>query len=96
VEHASHWRDFFRAWPSGVDRRGVIVTTFGEQIPFDSFMPSDSLLIVDRSVPDTSGARKVVLAYTGIVAVKLTDVIKNKAFLPLGFMEPPLKGPSRV
>jgi len=91
VESVNYWKDFFRAWPSGVDRRGVLVASFGEQIPFDSFMPGDRLLIIDRSVPDTIGARKIVIPYENIVAVKFTDVFKNKVFIPLGFEEPPAK-----
>lgn len=95
MENRDYWKDFFRAWPAGVDRRGVLVTSFGEQIPFDSFMPGDKLLIVDRSVPDTIGARKIVIPYTNIAAVKFTDVVKNKVFTPLGFEEPPSKrGPA--
>lgn len=91
MENTNYWKDFFRAWPVGVDRRGVIVANFGEQIPFDSFMPGDNLLMVDRSVPDTIGARKIVIPYIHIAAVKITDVVKNKHFLPLGFEEPPPK-----
>ena len=67
------------------------MASFGEQIPFDSFMPGDSLLIVDRSVPDTIGARKIVIPYSNIEAVKFTDVVKNKAFIAQGFEEPPSK-----
>ena len=91
MENAAYWKEFFTAWPVGLDRRGVIVSNFGEQIPFDSFMPGDKLLIVDRSVPDTIGARKIVIPYSNIAAVKFTDVIKNKLFIPLGFAEPPPK-----
>jgi hypothetical protein len=95
VEDAQHWKDFFRAWPATIDRRGAIVTTFGEQIPFDSFMTGDRLLFLDRSVPDTIGARKIVLPYHNIAALKLTEVVKNKLFIPMGFEEPPgRRGPS--
>jgi hypothetical protein len=88
VEQGAAWKEFFRGWPVGLDRRGVLVCTFGEQIPFDSFMPGESLLIVDRSVPDTMGARKIVVPYENIAAIKLIDVVKNKVFQPLGFDEP--------
>lgn len=86
-----NWRDFFRGWPVELDRRGVIVTNFGEQIPFDSFMSAEKLLFLDRSVPDTIGARKIVIPYSNISALKLTEAVKNKLFLPLGFEEPPGK-----
>ena len=91
MQDTEYWKTFFAAWPAGLDRRGVLVCSFGEQIPFDSFMPGERLLIVDRSVPDTMGARKIVIPYANIAAVKFTDVVKNKLFLPLGFEEPPNK-----
>lgn len=89
MEQTTAWKAFFSEWPAGLDRRGVMVCTFGEQIPFDSFMPGESLLIVDRSVPDTMGARKIVVPYGNIAAIKFIDVVKNKVFQPLGFVEPP-------
>lgn len=91
MEQRAAWKDFFGAWPAGLDRRGVLVCTFGEQIPFDSFMPGEKLLIVDRSVPDTMGARKIVVPYENIAALKFTDVVKNKVFQPMGFDEPPAR-----
>ena len=91
METVSYWKDFFRAWPVEIARRGVVVASFGEQIPFDSFMFGDNLLFLDRSVPDTIGARKIVIPYANIAAVKITDVVKNKLFIPLGFEEAPNK-----
>lgn len=91
MENAEYWQSFFKGWPAGVDRRGVLVVSYGEQIPFDSFMPGADLLLVDRSVPDTIGARKIVIPYRNIAAVKLIDVVRNKLFIPLGFEEPPAK-----
>lgn len=88
MEQNTAWKDFFRAWPTGLDRRGVLVCTFGEQVPFDNFMTGDRLLIVDRSVPDTMGARKIVLPYENIAAIKFVEVVKSKIFQPLGFDEP--------
>ena len=37
VDAADVWQKCFAHWPVEVERRGVLVTTFGEQIPFDSF-----------------------------------------------------------
>ncbi len=42
------WRDYFRGWPADVDRRGILVTNFDEQIPFDGFLTSDTILLVER------------------------------------------------
>jgi hypothetical protein len=85
---AEIWRKCFAEWPADVARRGVLVTTFGEQVPFESFAPGDSLLLVERRAPDTVGARTVIISYQCIQAVKIVDVVKLKAFQSLGFTMP--------
>lgn len=85
---ADAWRDCFRNWPVEVERRGVLVTTFGEQIAFSNFATSDTILMVERPAPDTVGARTVLVDYQQVAAVKITDVVKMKAFQSLGFLMP--------
>ena len=63
----------------------MVVTTFDEQIPFEGFAVSESLLLLDRKIPDTLGARKILIPYGQILALKITDVVKLKAFQSLGF-----------
>ena len=87
MESNTVWKHCFCNWPADVPRRGVLVTSYDDQIPFDGFFTSEHLLLVERRTPDTSGARQVLIAYQNIVAVKITDVVKVKAFLPLGFTE---------
>jgi hypothetical protein len=82
------WRNCFRQWPAEIERRGVLVTSFGEQIVFDGFATSDDLLLVERRTPDTVGARTVLVVYQNIQAVKIVDVVKTKAFHALGFTAP--------
>ncbi len=82
------WRKCFTQWPADVPRRGVVVTSFGDQIPFESFAASDDLLLIERRAPDTVGARTVIIAYQYIQAIKVVDVIKMKAFQSLGFTLP--------
>ncbi|HEY4311037.1 MAG TPA: hypothetical protein VGN12_16415 [Pirellulales bacterium] len=79
------WRDFFLAWPKDMLRRGVLVTTFEEQIPFDGFLTTETLLLLERRTPDTIGARKVILPFGNIAAIKLVDVVKQKILTTAGF-----------
>lgn len=79
------WKDYFSHWPKGVATTGVIVTNYDEQIPFLGFMTSETLLMVERRAPDTSGARKVLIPYENIVALKLVDVVNDSVFTALGF-----------
>jgi hypothetical protein len=79
------WKDFFRNWPADVDRRGILVTNYDEQIPFDGFLTSETMVLVERRAPDTVGARKVLLPFQNIMAIKITDVVKAKSFQAAGF-----------
>jgi hypothetical protein len=91
LDAATVWKDYFARWPAEVPRAGVLVTTFDEQIPFDGFATSENMLLVDRRNPDTLGARKILLTFDAIAAVKIVDVVKIKAFAALGFQEPRTK-----
>jgi hypothetical protein len=85
---AESWRTCFLQWPSDLERRGVLVTSFGEQIVFDSFATSDDMLLLERKAPDTVGARTVILPYQNIQALKIVDVTKVKTFQSMGFTAP--------
>lgn len=88
MEAANPWLDYFRNWPADVEKRGYLVTNFDEQVPFDGFIVSPTLLIVDRKTPDTVGCRKLVIPFQNIAAVKIIDIVKNRSFASLGFEEP--------
>lgn len=79
------WKEYFRQWPKDVPQRGVVVTSFGEQIPFEGFATSETFVVLERKTPDTTGARKVILPFEQVAGLKLTDVIRMKALEPLGF-----------
>jgi hypothetical protein len=85
------FHDLFARWPESMPRRGILITTQGEQIPFSDFLLGEDLLYLDRTTPDSSGARAFVLPYTGVAGVKFTDVVKRKAIRSLGFEGPPAR-----
>ena len=91
TDAAEVWRECFAKWPEELHRRGVLVVSFNEQIPFDNFYAGDQMLLVERRVPDTMGARMVMVSYGVIDALKIVDVVKPKAFSQLGFSIPPAK-----
>ena len=66
-------------------RQGLIVTNFGENITFVNFMTSGGILLVERDRPDSSDARKVMIAYSAISAVKSTSTMDFDKFKVLGF-----------
>lgn len=85
MNSADGWRNLFENWPAAIPRAGLIVTSFGESVPFRDFMISGSILLVDRDVPDSYGARKVLLAYESIAAVKLTSTLELARYQVMGF-----------
>jgi hypothetical protein len=88
----SVWKKFFLAWPADMPRRGVLVTSFGDQISFAGFMTSEAFLLIERATPDAVGARSVVFAYDQVLALKITEVVKSKSFRAIGFEGEPPKG----
>ena len=81
----SDWKDYFTNWPAGLPRRGILVTAFGEQIPFAGFLVSKAFLLIQRRAPDSLGARTLLMAYDQVTALKITDVVKHKMFESIGF-----------
>jgi hypothetical protein len=79
------WREFFEKWPKDVPRQGVLVTNQDEQVPFVGFMTSESMVLFERRTPDTVGARKVILPYEYVAAIKLVDVVKAKTLQAAGW-----------
>ena len=82
----STWQQCFQKWPKDIPQRGIVVTHFGEQVPFDGFLTTDTMLLLQRKTPDNAGARKVLIAYDEVAAVKFVDVVRSKAFESAGFV----------
>ena len=88
MDSAESWRTLFENWPETLPREGMVVTTFEETIPFVSFLISGGILLVQRDRPDTQGARKVMISYGAIAAVKLTSPDELARYQVLGFQPP--------
>ncbi len=79
------WAQIFKKWPATLPQRGVVVTAFNDQIPFCGFLRTEDALLLERQTPDAVGARKVILAYSQIVGLKITDPIGADVFREAGF-----------
>lgn len=82
------WRTLFENWPPAISRSALLVTTYGETIPFREFLVSPSILLIERDVPDSLGARKVMLTYASIAAVKIPSPMELSRFQVMGFQAP--------
>jgi hypothetical protein len=83
-----YWRMLFEGWPASIPRRGLLITTFGEAIPFVGYLLSPGIVLLERDKPDSLGARKVFVAFDAISALKITDVVDLARFQELGFQPP--------
>ena len=82
----SVWKSLFNNWPTGIQKRGVMVTSLNEAIPFKGFMIKEDLLLLERNNPDSLGARFILLDFNAINCVKLIDPLKEPVFVTAGFL----------
>ncbi|NQV26091.1 MAG: hypothetical protein HQ518_17165 [Rhodopirellula sp.] len=85
MEKTTAWKALFEGWPDAIERNGMVVTSFGEAIPFQAFMISGGLLLLERDKPDQFGTRKVILSYDQICAVRLPTTMELARFQVMGF-----------
>ncbi|WP_237227541.1 hypothetical protein [Rubinisphaera sp. JC750] len=88
MQTGEHWRNVFENWPESIPRKGILVTTQGETIPFANYLLSEGILLVERESPDSVGARKVMLTFASIAAVKITAPLELARFQVMGFQAP--------
>ena len=85
MAESSNWEQVFLKWPASIQRRGILTTTLDEQIPFKGFMTSAVMLLLERTNPDSLGARFIQLEYHRIAALKYIDPLKTSNFTEIGF-----------
>jgi len=79
------WKALFADWPAELPRRGVILSTLNETMPFTNFWLRDEMVMLERKNPDTSGARYILLNYSGIDSVRFIDPLSDQVIALAGF-----------
>ncbi len=85
MESAEGWRSILENWPDSIPKKGIVVTSFQETVPFKNFLLSNGIVLFERDSPDSLGSRKVMLSYEGICAIKLTDAMELARYQVMGF-----------
>jgi hypothetical protein len=80
------WKSFFSNWPVGIQQRGILLTCLNETIPFRGFMMKEDVLLLERSNPDSMGARFILIDFAAINSLRLTDPLKEAVFAGAGFL----------
>lgn len=85
MQSGEGWRSILENWPESIPKQGIVVTTFQESIPFQNFLLSSGIVLFERDKPDSLGARKVMLSYEAISAIKLADTLELARYQVMGF-----------
>jgi hypothetical protein len=85
ADSAAVWRRLFEQWPVGLPQRGLVVNRLDEQIPFKSYMLRGEIVLLERTNPDTLGARFLLVPFTEVSLVKLIDPLKQELLEAAGF-----------
>jgi hypothetical protein len=88
MSNGQEWQQLFENWPDSMPRQAMVVTNFGETITFVNFLLSPGILLLERDKPDTSGARKVMVSWQAISAVKIPSPMELGRFTVMGFQNP--------
>lgn len=78
-------RRLLAEWPDSIPCQGLMLTDFGESLPFVSFMLKGDLVIVERKTPDAHGGRRVIMSVERIQAIKILDALDMPRFAAMGF-----------
>jgi hypothetical protein len=78
-------RRLLAEWPASIPRQGLMVTSFGETLPFVGYMLQGDLVLVERKTPDAQGGRRVIVPLAAILAIKIVDAIDMARFTAMGF-----------
>jgi ABC-type polysaccharide transport system permease subunit len=85
VDGDNSWREMFENWPQTFPKVGVLIPSFGEPVAFNDFRVNEGILLVQRERPDTIGARKLMVSFTAILALKIVDVEPLDHYEVMGF-----------
>ena len=85
MDVAAQWRELFANWPQFLPREGLLITGFGESIPFINFMVSAGIILLERDRPDSQNGRKILVSFLSISALKLSDPGDFAKYQGLGF-----------
>lgn len=85
MQSAENWRSILENWPAAIPKQGIVITNYQESIPFQNFLLSSGVVLFERDKPDSLGARKVMLSYEAICAIKLTDPMELARYQVMGF-----------
>ena len=75
----------FPEWPAAIDRKGTVITSWGDSVPFIDYMVNGELLLLIRSQPDAHGTRRLILNINDVQGIRITEALDPVKFQAMGF-----------
>ena len=82
---AEIWKEQFTEWPSSIPRRGILLTSLNEPMPFKNFWINGEMLLLERTTPDALGGRFILVGYDAVNSVKFIDPLSETNIADAGF-----------
>jgi hypothetical protein len=79
------WRELFYEWPAAIPRRGLVISTLNEAMPFKGFFVKGETVLLERVNPDSLGARYILMPFDTIHCLKFIDPLKESTITAAGF-----------
>lgn len=83
-----NWITVLTNWPAGIERKGIVVTNANESIEFVSYQLLGTVLLLERSRPDSLGGRRVMVQLSQVAMIKVVDPVQMEQFAQFGFTVP--------
>ncbi len=78
-------QQLFAEWPAAIDRKGTVITSWGDSVPFIDYMVNGELLLLIRSQPDAHGTRRLILNINDVQGIRITEALDPVKFQAMGF-----------
>lgn len=72
-------------WPAAIERKGTIITSWGDSVPFVDYMLNGDLLLLIRSQPDAHGTRRLIMNLKDVNGIRIVEAIDPTRFQAMGF-----------
>lgn len=75
----------FAEWPAAIERKGTVITSWGDSVPFVDYMLNGDLLLLIRSQPDAHGTRRLIMSINDVNGIRIMEAIDPHRFQAMGF-----------
>lgn len=78
-------QQLFAEWPAAIERKGTIITSWGDAVPFIDYMLNGDLLLLIRAQPDAHGTRRLIMYLKDVQGIRIVEALDPLKFQAMGF-----------